>query len=300
MIVINFGPHRSSATFAADITPTVKGKFNFIIRKEVIKMRTVQFERLRPHEILEAKKQHPVAYLPIGPLEWHGPHLSVGMDPLNAHGIATRIAENVGGVVLPTLYWGTERERSPKMLKNIGFNGDEWIVGMDFPANSMKSMYAREDIFGVVVREYLRMLVEQGYKLIVLINGHGAENHIQVLERLAKEFTATSGCRVHYVIALIQEDGVHDLGHATCLETSIMAHLHPDCVDVNQLPPKNQPMKNVDFAIVDHEAFSGHPNDDYTVIHDPREANADMGKNSVEYTVHRLSKEISDILDTIK
>ena len=259
-------------------------------------MRTVQFERLRPNEILEAKMKCPVAYLPIGPLEWHGPHLSVGMDPLNAYAVSTRIAENIGGVVLPTLYWGTERERSPKMLKDIGFTGDEWIVGMDFPANSMKSLYAREDVFGIVVREYLRMLVEQDYKLVVLVNGHGAENHIQVLQRLAYEFTAESGCIVHYVMSLVQEDGAQDLGHATKLETSILMHLHPDCVDINQLPLRDQPLKNVDFAIVDHETFSGRPNDDRTVIHDPRDSNEDMGRKSVEHTIRLLSKEIADVI----
>ena len=259
-------------------------------------MRTVQFERLMPHEILEAKKQCPVVYLPIGPLEWHGPHLAYGMDPLNAHAVAIRIAQNVGGVVIPTLYWGTERERTPQMLKSIGFNGDEWIVGMDFPTNSMKSLYAKEDIFGIVVREYLRMLVEQEYKLIVLVNGHGAENHINVLQRLAKEFSAESGCLVHYVMGLIQEDGAQDLGHATALETSILSYLHPDCVDVNQLPPKDKALKNLDFAIVDHETFSGNPNDAFTVIHDPRCANVNEGQESVDYTVHFLSKEISEIV----
>ena len=64
------------------------------------------------------------------------------------------------------------------------------------PKNSMPSLYASEDVFGVTVREYLRLLVIQGYKLIVIVNGHGGENHIRVLERLAKEFTATTDARV--------------------------------------------------------------------------------------------------------
>jgi len=263
-------------------------------------MRTVKFELLRPNELLNEKKQCPVVYLPVAPLEWHGPHLPYGVDPLNAYAVATRIAKNAGGVVLPTLYWGTERERSPKMLKDIGFSGDEWIVGMDFPANSMKSLYAKEDIFGVVVREYLNMLVDQDYKLIVIVNGHGAENHINVLQRLAKESTAESGCIVHYIMALIVEEGIHDLGHATNLETSIISYMHPDCVDINELPPKTQPLKNIDYAIVDGETFSGHPNSDYTVTHDPRNATSEFGCESIDHTVNFLSKEISDIIKQIK
>lgn len=39
---------------------------------------------------------------------------------------------------------------------------------MDVPKNSMKSFYAREDMFAVIVREHLRLLVQQGYRLIVI------------------------------------------------------------------------------------------------------------------------------------
>jgi creatinine amidohydrolase len=56
-------------------------------------MRTVRFECLRPHEILEEKERFSVAYLPIGPLEWHGPHLPIGTYPLNAEATARLVAE---------------------------------------------------------------------------------------------------------------------------------------------------------------------------------------------------------------
>lgn len=122
------------------------------------------------------------------------------MDPLNAQAISQLIAQEVGGVVLKTFYWGTERERSVDALKDIGFKGDEWVVGMDFPAHSMPSFYVPEDPFGIAVRAYLRLLVKQGYKLIVIVNGHGADNHIKTLKRLASEFTAETDSTVIYTI----------------------------------------------------------------------------------------------------
>lgn len=263
-------------------------------------MRTVKFEMLRPGELQAEREKCPVVYLPIAPLEWHGPHLPVGMDPLNAQAVALSLAEKNGGVTLPTFYWGTERERSPEMLRNIGFSGDEWIVGMDFPANSMKSLYANEDAFGSAVREYLRLLVEQGYKLIVIVNGHGASNHIQTLERLAAEFTATTSSTVYYTITTFLESGMQDFGHATKMETSIMAHLHPECIDVTTLPPKGQPLRNVDYAIVDHESFVGTPNADYTVMHDPRDYDAELGRRIMEHSVEHISKKIREIIKEIK
>ena len=62
-------------------------------------MRSVQFECLRPDEILEEQKNKSIVYLPIGPLEWHGPAMPFGTDPLAATEVARRAAAITGGVV---------------------------------------------------------------------------------------------------------------------------------------------------------------------------------------------------------
>ena len=138
--------------------------------------RTVQLERMRPGEILAERARCPIVYLPLGPLEWHGPAMPFGTDPLMAQELARRAALRTGGVVMPTLFLGTERERPAQILKDKGFENAEsmYVVGMDVPKNSVKSFYAREDLFAVTVREHLRLLVQQEYKLIVIVNGHGA------------------------------------------------------------------------------------------------------------------------------
>jgi creatinine amidohydrolase len=264
-------------------------------------MRTVKFEQLRPHEIMEEKTRFPVVYLPIGPLEWHGPHLAVGMDPLNAEAISRLVAEEIGGVVLPTFYWGSERERSPEMLKNIGFKEDQWIVGMDFPANTMPSFYIPEDAFGVAVREYLNLLVKQKYKLIVIINGHGGENHINTLTRLAKEFTAETESTVMYTITtFLPDEKSQDFGHATKVETSILTYLHPEMVDLNQLPPKSEKLYNLDYAIVDDATFCGYPASDFSVRDDPRDADRELGKETVEKSVKVISQKVMEAWEKIK
>lgn len=258
-------------------------------------MRTVKFEQLRPKEICDEKERFSVVYLPIGPLEWHGPHLPVGMDPLNAEAVSRLVAENIGGVVLPTFYWGTEREREPEMYKSIGFKEDEWIIGMDFPANIMPSFYASEDTFGIAVREYLNLLVKQKYKLIVIVNGHGAENHISVLNRLAKEFTAETESTVLYVMAIINDENVEkDIGHATKLETSILKYLYPESLDLSLLPPRDEKLYNLDYAVVDGETFGGNPTSDFSVRHDPRDATIEIGRNSIGRAVKVISEMVID------
>ena len=83
-----------------------------------------------------------------------------GTDALLAQSLARCAAERTGGVVMPTLFIGTERERPASILRDKGFENPErlYVLGMDVPKNSMKSFYAREDMFAVIVREHLRLL----------------------------------------------------------------------------------------------------------------------------------------------
>ena len=155
-------------------------------------MRTVRFELLRPQEIVSERERCPVAYVPVGPLEWHSLHMPVGTDALNAGAVAQRVAERVGGVVLPTLYWGTERERPPGVARDLGFEREDYVVGMDFPNHALKSMYCPEEVLALLVRERLQELIALEYRLIVVVNGHGAVNHMSTLQRLSVEFTACS------------------------------------------------------------------------------------------------------------
>ena len=74
-------------------------------------IRDRRIEWLRPAEIIAEMTQRPLVYLPVGPLEWHGPHLPIGTDPLDAQAVARRVAARTGGLVMPTFFCGTERLR---------------------------------------------------------------------------------------------------------------------------------------------------------------------------------------------
>ncbi len=259
-------------------------------------MREVRLQWLRPEEIAAERERVSIVYLPIGPLEWHGPHLPLGTDPLQAEQTAIGLAEKVGGVVHPTLFIGTERERAPELLRDLGFNGDEWIVGMDFPANRVRSYYYAEDAFAVMVRFTLEQLAAQRYALIVVVNGHGATNQIHQLQRLAAEFTQRGPARVIYTFDLDAEVD-DDAGHATITETAALLALNPDRVDLDRLPPAEQPLGNIDYAIVDALTFSGCPTPDRTVraSADPRRATSELGQRHFQVTVDRLAAVISEV-----
>ncbi len=202
--------------------------------------REVRLEWLRPDEINAERERCPLVYLPIGPLEWHGPHLPFGTDPLQATHTALSLAEKIGGVVHPTLYIGTERKRSNETLRDLGFKGDEWIVGMDFPANTERSYYYVEDAFAMMVRFTLEQLTTRGYRLVVIVNGHGATNQIQQLQRLAAEFTQRGPCKVLYTFDLDAEFD-DDAGHATITETSAILALEAGAGEPGQPAAKRYP-----------------------------------------------------------
>src|SRR5204863_602129 len=63
-----------------------------------------QYERLHPAELRAVVEGAPLAYLPIGTLEFHGEHLPAGVDSFEAHGLCLRAAARSGGVVLPPVY----------------------------------------------------------------------------------------------------------------------------------------------------------------------------------------------------
>ena len=67
-------------------------------------MKKVLYEELLPEEFVQRMQEMPVAYLPLGTLEWHGPHMPLGADGIQSKELFVRVAEKVGGVVLPILF----------------------------------------------------------------------------------------------------------------------------------------------------------------------------------------------------
>lgn len=255
--------------------------------------REVRFEMLRPASLREELARCPLVFLPIAPLEYHGPHLPVGMDPINATQCALEACRRLGkGVVMPTLYMGTERERPEWMLESLGFRKDEWIIGMDFPTAMWKSHYYQEHLFGLMVAGTIEMLISHGYKAIVLVNGHGAWNQVQTLDRLALHYSHTTDAAVVWRLALTLDVSEKNLaGHADLFETSIMMYLEKEVfggqkvVDLSSLPPRKVPIRYPDFSVVDGPGFSEHPSPGRVVQTDPRDASVDKGKQVFNDTV---------------
>ena len=68
----------------------------------------VRYHMLRPAQAVKRRRECPIAWLPIGNLEWHGVHNPLGTDTLQAEAIAVKCAEH-GGLAFPPLYYGESR-----------------------------------------------------------------------------------------------------------------------------------------------------------------------------------------------
>jgi len=261
-------------------------------------MRTLLFAHARPDEVLAARAEG-VLWLPVGPLEWHGPHLPFGVDALNAEATALACAKQMGGLVLPTLYCGTERERGPEMLADLGLDPQEFIIGMDFPKHSLKSGYFPEEEFALQVQGWIERAADWQFPILVIVNGHGAQNHNTVLERLVQAHRkGSTPINVLAFLALVAEPGGSlNVGHASSDETSLMMFDYPEDVALHLLPSKDQPLKSAEFGIVDDPTFRGQPTPDFSlrIEDDPRfHSNLERGQSvrtrTVEYICARVQE----------
>ncbi len=256
-------------------------------------MDKIRFETLVPDELTAAIEGRSLALLPVGSMEWHGPHMAMGVDTYNAYEIAQRAARALGGVVMPPLYIGTERPRSPEQLKRVGFRGDETIVGMDFPGNAFRSFYWPQEFFETLITTQVQMLLNMGFRQVAIINGHGAKNQLEILSGISSRLSAENNACVTYFMALVEGCGA-GLGHAGLAETAIFMRLCPEGVQLEKLPERSVPLKNTAYAIVDSETFAEGPNEDYTVRYDPRDATEELGEHILSYTAEAAIRQIRD------
>ncbi len=264
----------------------------------------VQYERMTPREVCAARDRAPVVYVPVGPLEWHAEHLPLGTDPIHAHHIACGAAQRTGGVVLPPAFIGTDSRRPPGNVEEglgpFDLPDDAEVVGMDLPGFSVRSLYFHETLFGLVVRETVRMLKREAWSVVVLVNGHGAPNQARMLERIADEESERPAREVIYATAWDPDAADPDAGpgHADRYEASVMLAIDEPLVHLDRLPAAPAPLHYKNHGIVDGPAFDGRPSNDFSVREyaDPRGSTRAEGERYVAGEVRRMERIVGQAL----
>ncbi|MCQ5130526.1 creatininase family protein [Butyricicoccus faecihominis] len=246
-------------------------------------------ELLRPDQWREKQKKKSVVFLPLGPIEWHGPHLPMGTDGLIAQAVADRLSQAFGGVLLPPLFAGAAAPLGAENCRSLGLPEERRsAVGMDFSPIGLPSVYLRETTLEALLLDYTDALLAQGFRLIVLISGHGGAGHTPVLDKLCARRLAGAKI-VWYPAILPKTSNDPDSGHATRLETSVMLALNPESVDLQALPSMGEKLSCARYGIADDRFFRGDPTPDKTVFADPRTATRARGEQYLERTIEELS-----------
>ncbi len=201
-----------------------------------------RYAELRPDQLSNRLEKVPVAIVPWGALEWHGPHLPFGLDGLVAESFSQELAARTGAVLLPTTYLP--------------------ITALPHP----QSISIRTEVVRGAWQDLLDGLGRAGFRLVCLVSGHYAQGHEIVLSEVADQLSQHGKALVlaGTPLALLSDPGLLD--HAGRWETSQLLHYRPELVDLTTLPPGSLPPAGQVAVLGD----------------DPRKASAEQGREVVE------------------
>lgn len=244
------------------------------------KINKAEYKYLLPHEFTKRLEKAPIAFLPLGTLEWHGAHLPLGADGIQAEELFIRLSEKIGGIVFPMLFLGPDRKEIHGEAELYGMDICPDYVGEEtrYPQRQLvgSCYYIEEEDFRIIIETSVKQIARAGFKILVT-HGHGpsiwcVENSKEELEK-----------KYNIKIITCVEDGNPEIAgymsdHASKNETSITMALYPELVEIDNLPKDRWP-----------DGIDGL---------DPRKyASICEGKKLIEYHVNRMSKILIELLE---
>lgn len=235
-------------------------------------------------QVQEVDNPSTVIILPVGSNEQHGPHLPLETDSRLCEEVAVqaaqRVAEHAKVLVAPILSYGASSH-------HLAFPG---------------TMSLSTQLFTDVVAELCECLIKQGFRKILVLNGHGGNHDLiktaarNVMDRTGISVAAASywflGSEELEKVGAVEEVG-HIPGHASGFETSCMLAVRPNLVRKHRILEHKTDPPNPFFAkgfprepkvvLVQHTPAGS------TGLHgDPSIGSEEKGQRYVEAIVHSL------------
>lgn len=189
----------------------------------------VKYIELRPAAFAARLKQKPLAYLPLGTLEWHGEHLPLGADAIQSEALMVACAQRYGGIVLPPLFLGPDR----RMELEDGTS----LVGMDYAKSTSPQRqlpgscyWVSYEFFELLLGNILTQLKRAGFTA-VFADGHGPSRRTWV-EHIS-HWEQQYGLRLLGVTDELKPNWQYMTDHAAMNETSIMQYVAPALVSMS-------------------------------------------------------------------
>ena len=100
----------------------------------------MRYEMMLPHHIEKAIEEDWPVVLPVGPLEYHGQHMSVGMDTLCVVRTAERLEQEMEMVLMPTFWWApaSYAVEGPELKGSFQVEADHLIPVAQLPVDLLR------------------------------------------------------------------------------------------------------------------------------------------------------------------
>ena len=251
-----------------------------IYLKTIILAINMKWDELTSYDVANLDKDKTVVILPVGSVEVHGNHLPLGTDSMVIYYVALEAARNDGNsIVLPPLYYAYVPE-------NRHFPGT-------ISLNSETFLKVLEDIINEIER--------QGFKRLLILNGHGGNNRpLRLL--LRKILESKKKIKIYAVIdpyAPMEEmiNKVREtkvIGHACEIETSLVLYVNSKLVRLERVKgeAKLGKLRVNEFVEtpIDWQRYAimGY-------VGDPRKASKEKGKVLLDFWIKKVVDIIRDI-----
>ena len=170
------------------------------------------YAELLPDQLDALWARNAVAIVPWGALEWHGPHLPLGLDGLVAKYFSEQLAHEIESVLLPPI----------------------WLPITTLPHRH--SQQIRTETFRMLLDDLFAGLYSSGARRIALITGHYAQAHmIEISEAALRAMEDHAGLLVFAASPLELLAQSELLDHAGHFETSQLMAIRPDLVQLDNL-----------------------------------------------------------------
>lgn len=191
---------------------------------------------LTPSKFRKIIDEIPIAYVPISPIEWHGEHLPFGTDAIRAEWLMKSVWKEIGGILFPTEYCGTDG----LITKN---NDKYWYLESVVDQKLEGNFLIEEEYFYGRIKRLVNNIRRNKFKILVICTGHLSPQQLSILEKIETEESNNDfhiilwhSEKVEFPIELITDYYLH----AGVEETSEMLYINSDLVDIDKLGSTEQ------------------------------------------------------------
>lgn len=214
-------------------------------------------------------------------VEQHGYHLPELTDTLIGQAVAIHVAEKLGNaVVAPVIRPGLSDHHMP-------------MAG---------SLTLRPEVYRGILEDYVTSYKKHGFNNIIIFSSHGGnfnenEKIVQNLQELNPDIRFSSALTLRQLLDLMaQFEKKYGLvegstGHGGAMETSVMLHIAPDLVDMdNATPGYIGPMTDEALEKMFENGIVGLT--EIGILGDPRQAKAEWGADFLELFSDEIVKAV--------